>query len=150
MTKAAIWTIKSKTTHVEPLGTSQNVIQTCMSQTQEEICFQMSPMEHTGITNQDDRGWAAVNCRELWLVGRVGGAGWAEGRRFVAPYPGKGWGNYFLLLSRVRSLSDVSLAPHEPLQTSKASNSFGHKNAAFFHSPSPLRLSTSLWNHWEK
>lgn len=30
-------------------------------------------METAGITNQDDRGWAATNCRELGLAGWVGG-----------------------------------------------------------------------------
>lgn len=73
----------------------------------------------------DDRGWAAANCREHG-VSRVGGWVWMDGRRLgrvsrggwerqsVAPYPGKNWGNYFLLLSSVSARCFLSVPRNSP------------------------------------
>lgn len=58
----------------------------------------------TGITNLDDRGCAATNCRGLGLAEGEGWPGEGGAKESLALYPVRDWGNYFLLLGSVHAV----------------------------------------------
>lgn len=154
MTKRDIFTVK--TTHLGSVGaTGVYIAPYCSKYTQTEknagsnrlgvfSAWSGSHMKYTWITNQDDRGWAATNCRELE---RVDGCSLGGGGRWEVGWVriGKDWGNYFLLHRTATSLSEMMF--FSVPQTSPDVRGVWHfwtradTNTAFFHSASWLWLS---------